>query len=178
MDSCKRCSLRRRSGEHHNIWQFIWSRFVRIRRLLLTVVVSCSAHLQSISRSLFKRAIMQSGACVGVAKPLDLNHKYHRSRFSRLTKALSLDHLSSTEKIENLRVVPWEHLIEASVKTENPDGMFCITSDHDLIDGFFQVPKVDDAGKSLIIGNTGHDVLVLDHRQRLNFLGICILRLC
>ena len=127
---------------------------------MLTFVVSCSAHLQSISRSLFKRAIMQSGACIGVAKPLDINHKYHRSRFARLTKALSLDHLSATEKIENLRVAPWEHLIEASAQIENPDGMFCITADHHLIGGFFQAQKADNTCKSLIIGNTGHDVLI------------------
>jgi carboxylesterase type B len=126
---------------------------------LLNFVVSCSAHLQSISRSLFKRAIIQSGACIGVAKPLDLNHKYHVSRFARLTKALSLDHLSTTEKIEKLRVIPWEHLIEASGEIENPDGMFCITADHDL-GGFFQSQNVDNSSKSLIIGNTRHDVLV------------------
>lgn len=127
---------------------------------MLTFVVSCSAHLQSISRPLFKRAIMQSGACVGVAKPLDLNHKYHRSRFARLTKALSLDILPATEKIEKLRVVPWKHLVEVLGEIENPDGMFCITADHDLIGGFFQLQKVNNTDKRLIIGNTGHDVLV------------------
>jgi para-nitrobenzyl esterase len=128
------------------------------RRVLLTFAVSCSAHLQSISRSLFKQAIMQSGACIGVAKPLDLNHKYHRSRFARLTKALFLDVLPQTEKIEKLRAVPWKHLVKAVMEIENPDGMFCITADYDLIGGFFQLPKTDNTDKRLIIGNTGHDV--------------------
>jgi len=76
-----------------------------------------------------------------------------------LTSALSLDHLPVAEKIEKLRVVPWEHLIEALVEIENPDGMFCIAADNDLIGGFFQSQNVDNTCKSLIIGNTGHDVL-------------------
>jgi hypothetical protein len=43
---------------------------------------------------------------------------------------------------------------------ENPDGMFCITADHDLTDGFWKVPIEPSDSRDLVFGNTRHDVVV------------------
>jgi|SRR5277367_3889406 len=124
-----------------------------------SAAVSCDAHLQTISNSLFKRAILQSGACVGATKPLEIDHAYHRSTFGRLSHTLSLK--PSVEMIEALRMRPYQDLITAMTKVENPDGMFCITADHALTNGFWKVPNEPSDSRDLVFGNTHHDVLVL-----------------
>lgn len=101
---------------------------------------------------------MQSGACVGVAKPLGTEHGYHSSQYERLVKALRLHELPIERRMDELRKAPWRDLVEIMVKIENPDGMFCITADHDLVGGFWKAPNAIDIGKSLLIGNTCHDV--------------------
>src|SRR5271154_1645566 len=108
---------------------------------------------------MFKRAIMQSGACVGVLKPLVLEHKIHRSRFDRLSRALSLENLSPDSRVGKLRTLPWKKLIEVMAEVETPDSMFCITADRELRDGFWKFQEVPAANRSLLIGNTRHDVL-------------------
>jgi len=101
---------------------------------------------------------MQSGGCVGVAKPLGTGHGYHSSQYERLVKALRLHELPIERRMGELRKAPWQNLVEIMVKIENPDGMFCITADQDLVGGFWKVPNATDIGKSLLIGNTCHDV--------------------
>jgi carboxylesterase type B len=134
--------------------------------------VSCDAHLQSISTLLFKRAILQSGACVGATKPLEIDHEYHRSTFDRLVGALSLN--PSIDVIETLRTRPSQDLITAMATVENPDGMFCITADHDLTDGFWKVSNEPSESRDLVIGNTRHDVVVFLVATA-DCLGICLL---
>ena len=136
--------------------------------------VSCDAHLQTISILLFKRAILQSGACVGATKPLEIDHEYHRSTFDRLIGVLSLN--PSVEVIETLRTTPSQDLITAMATVENPDGMFCITADHDLADGFWKVPIEPSDSRDLVFGNTRHDVVVFLVATA-DSLGICLLRL-
>src|SRR5271170_4446231 len=134
--------------------------------------VSCDAHLQTISTALFKRTILQSGACVGATKPLEIDHEYHRSTFDRLIRALSLK--PSVEVIETLRARPPQDLITAMEIIENPDGMFCITADHDLTDGFWKLPNEPSDSRDLLLGNTSHDVTMF-LAATTDCLGICLL---
>ena len=137
--------------------------------------MSCDAHLQTVSASLFKRLILQSGACVGATAPLEIDHTFHRSTFERLIHALSLN--SSVDMIESLRTRPYNELVTAMENVENPDGMFCITADHDLRDGFWKVTTECCYRKDILIGNTYHDVITF-LVVKTNGLGVCILRLC
>ena len=99
---------------------------------------------------------MQSGACVGATKPLAINHEYHRSKFERLMHELSLE--PSIESIEDLRTRTSQDLITAMTKVDNPDGMFCVTADHDLRNGFWKVATEPSYPNHILIGNTHHDV--------------------
>ena len=100
---------------------------------------------------------MQSGACIGATAPLDVSHEHHRTKFAGLTKAMRLDNVKGHEKIEKLRAVHWKHLMSAMEHLDNPDGMFCLTADDNLRDGFWK-PCQPATDTKLIIGNTRHDV--------------------
>jgi hypothetical protein len=116
---------------------------------------------------------MQSGACIGCIRPLDIDHKAHRLRFDDLTRALSINTLSPKEKIEVLREVPVNLLIRLMKELEDPDSMFYPVADDNLEHGFFKgASEIDRSNHSLLVGNTYHDVLL---PQTLLIIGICIL---
>jgi hypothetical protein len=104
---------------------------------------------------------MQSATCVGVTGPLDLNHERHLERYNRLIKALGLEDLSADDRIEKLRTLPSEDLVEVLKKHESPDIAFNIAMDRKLACGFWKVKDGLDDHKSVLVGNTRHDVLFL-----------------
>lgn len=102
---------------------------------------------------------MQSGACIGCIRPLDIDHKAHRVRFDDLTRVLSIDTLPAKDKIEVLREVPVNLLIRLMKELEDPDSMFYPVADHTLEHGFFKgADEIDRSKYSLLVGNTYHDV--------------------
>lgn len=119
---------------------------------------------------------MQSGACIGCIRPLDINHKAHRVRFDDLTSALSISTLSAKEKVEILREVPVNLLIRLMKELEDPDSMFYPVADHDLEHGFFKgADKIDRSKHSLLVGNTYHDVPSFPERSDIRDMPFVIL---
>jgi carboxylesterase type B len=122
-------------------------------------IVSSHAHLQTISRPLFRRMISQSGACMGKTRPLPLDHKHNSKRYNGLIQALGIQDLSPDDRVEKLRGLPWEDLIEVMKKLEDPDAMFPVVADGALTGGFWKEAENINDNKSIMVGNTKDDVL-------------------
>jgi hypothetical protein len=93
-------------------------------------------------------------------EPIGIEESIHRDQWNSLLNVLFPDtqYISRIDKVERLRTMPWEDILQAAETVKDPATLLYLTDDRTFRNSFWKTSDKNHRNLDVIIGNTCHDV--------------------